>query len=207
MHLSKKTFATLGLVAALGLAVGAATQFKSVYKAPGVEATNFAGKKVAVLVMTDDMALRMSAEEALVRVLTERQVKAVASYTAIPREEMRNKDQAKSWFEQTGVQGIVVLRPVRMEHRVTEYAPGWTSSYYNTFWGYYGYGVTAAYNPGYTTRESIVVVETVVYDMVRDTLLWGGVSEVTDPKGMDAYMKQLVGDAVKEMQKAGLIKK
>ncbi|MGE5359280.1 MAG: hypothetical protein ACM3NQ_09695 [Bacteroidales bacterium] len=198
---------SIALAVVLGVSLLAATQFTSIYVAPDAAGSSFAGKKVAALVITSDEALRMSAEEALVRALAPRQVQAVAAYRLIPKEELQNKDKVKPWFEKAGVQGVVVLRPVQLETKVTKYAPGWTTTSYNTFWGYYGYGTVAAYRPAHTERESIAVVETVVYDVTRDTLLWGAVSAVTESKGMDAYMKELVGDAVKEMKKAGLIKK
>jgi hypothetical protein len=201
----KTAIATLALVATLGAAGD--TQFRSIYRAPASEATSFVGRKVAVVVMTTDDALRMSAEEALVRVLAARGINAVAAWKMIPREEMQDKEQARHWFEQAGVEGAVVLRPIQMERTVTKYAPGWTTSYYQSFWGYYGSGVVAAYTPGHTTTDTIVVVETIVYDLRRNLLLWGAVSETADPKNMDAYMKRLVGDAAKEMQKAGLISK
>jgi len=200
----RKVGGALVAAAALGATLQA-TQFKSIYRPPGTEATSFIGKKVAALVIADDDSLRMSAEEALVRVLIARGVQAVAAYRLIPREELRNKDQAKRWFEQAAVEGVVVLRPVRLEQKTTEYAPQWTSSYYSTLWGYYGYGWGAAWSPGYTTKETIVVVEAMVYGVARDSLLWAAVSETKNPKSMDAYMKALVADAVKEMRKAGLI--
>ena len=61
--------------------------------------------------------------------------------------------------------------------------------------------------PGGTTREGIVIVETMAYDVTKDQLLWGAVSDVRDPDHMDAYMKELVKDSAKEMKKAGLIRK
>ena len=42
-----------------------AQEFQAVWKAPDVTRLNFAGKKVAALVITDDQPLQMSGEEAL----------------------------------------------------------------------------------------------------------------------------------------------
>ncbi len=204
----KTVIATVALVAALGAAED--TKFTSVYRAPATEGGNFAGRKVVALVIADDESLRMSAEESLARLLTARGLKATAAWRMIPREELRDKDKVRRWFEQIGVEGAVVLRPIQMERTVTEYAPQWTTSYYNNFWGYYGtygYGVVAAYEPAHKSVDTIVVVETLVYNVTRDVLLWAAVSQTNDPKSMDAYMKQLVSDVAKEMQKAGLVKK
>jgi len=201
---SKKVGGVLVAAAALGVTLQA-TQFKSIYRPPGTEATSFAGKKVAALVIADDDAFRMSAEEALVRALAARGVQPVAAYRLIPREELRSKEQAKRWFEQAAVEGVVVLRPIRLEQRTTEYAPQWTTGYYQSLWGYYGYGWTAAWSPGYTTKDTIVVVEAMIFSVPKDALLWAAVSETSNPKSMDQYMKAMVTDAVKEIRKAGLI--
>jgi hypothetical protein len=203
MRTALKTFVVMAAL----VAVVHATEFTSQYIAKGIEGQSFAGKKVAALVITDDLALRMSAEEALVRQLNERGVKGVASYKMIPAPELKDKDKAKAWFEKAGVQGVIVLRPVVLEMKVTKYEPQWVTGYYQSFWGYYGYGWSSTYVPGGTTREAIVIVETMAYDVAKDLLLWGAVSDVRDPKNMDAYMKELVRDSAKEMKKAGLIKK
>jgi hypothetical protein len=197
---------TLSAMAVL-TAVVHATEFTSVYKAKGIEAQDFTGKKVAALVITDDLALRMSAEEALVRQLNERGAKGVAAYKMVPAPELKDKDRAKGWFERAGVEGVVVLRPLVVEMKVTKYEPQWVSGYYQSFWGYYGYGWSATYVPGGVSKEAIVIVETMAYDLAKDMLLWGAVSDVRDPANMDAYMKELVGDAAKEMKKAGLVKR
>jgi hypothetical protein len=193
-------------IVALGTIVQAA-QFKETYAAKGIEAQDFAGKKVAALVITGDQSLRMSAEEALARVLTERGVQGVASYRLIPPEELRDKDRAKSWFERAGVVGIVVVRPVTMETRVTNYEAQWSTAYYQSLWGYYGYGWSAVWTPARTTRETILIVETMAYSVPMDLLLWGGVSEERNPKSVDAYLKELVRDGANEMRKAGLIRR
>jgi len=188
-------------------AVAHAAEFKETYRAPGIGTQDFTGKKVAALVITDDMPLRMSAEEALVRVLKERGALAVPSYPMIPPEELRDKDRAKGWFERAGVEGIVVLRPVVMERRVRHYPSQWSSVYYQSLWGYYGYGWGAAWTPAHTSREDTLVVETMVYSVPKDLLMWGGVSEDRNPESVDAYIKELVKDGVNEMKKAGLVRK
>jgi hypothetical protein len=202
----RRAFRTSILLATL-VAVVHAAEFKSQYVAKGIEGASFAGKKVAALVITDDVPLRMSAEEALVRQLNDRGLTAVASYKLIPAPVLKDKEQAKAWIGKAGVQGVIALRPVVLETKVTKYDPQWVSGYYQSFWGYYGYGWSAAYVPGGTTREAIVIVETLAYDVAKDMLLWAAVSDVRDPANMDAYMKELVKDGAKEMKKAGLIKK
>jgi hypothetical protein len=77
-------------VACSAVVVVAAPKFVAVWKSPEVTRLNFAGKKVAALVITDSQPLQMSGEEALVRELTERGVTGTATYRFVPREELKS---------------------------------------------------------------------------------------------------------------------
>ena len=61
----------------------------------------------------------MSGEEALVRELTSRDVTGLAAYRIVPREELKSAERARDWFERSGVQGVVALRPVSRETEQT----------------------------------------------------------------------------------------
>ncbi len=113
----KKPFVSMCAVVALGLAAVtlAGPKFIAVWKSPDVARLNFAGKKVAALAITDDQPLQMSAEEALTRELTARGVNGIAAYRLLPREEMKDADKAKGWFERAAIDGVVALRPVRKD--------------------------------------------------------------------------------------------
>jgi len=184
--------------------VFAAPKFTSVWKAPIANEVSLAGKKVAALVISNDEALRMSGEEALVRELTSRGLQGVASYRIVPREELTAPDKAKGWFERSGVEGVVALRPVSAE-KVTTYTPDtWSSPYYGTLWGYYGYGWSSVYIPGSVREDRILVVETTIYSVPRNALLWAATSETKNPKELGRFVQDLASACVKELQKQGL---
>jgi hypothetical protein len=83
----------------------------------------------------------------------------------------------------------------------------WSSGYYTSLWGYYGYTWGVVYDPGYLREDTIVTVETLAFSVPRDKLLWASLSETTNPKSMDAFMKDLVTKIVKQMKKEGLTAK
>ena len=200
----RRTVIFLVVLAAGTVAVVQAAKFTSVWKAPDISTIGFAGKKVAALVITKDDGLRQSAEEALVRQLDAIGVQGEASYRLAPREVLQDKDKARAWFEKVGVEGVVAMRLVSAD-TVTSYSPAtWTTGYYGSLWGYYGYTWGVAYSPGYTREDTKVVVETLIFSVPKDKLLWAGVSETTNPKNTDVFMKDLVSKAVKEMKKQGL---
>jgi len=180
--------------------------FKSTWKADGASGVTFIGKKVAALVITSDDNLRISAEEQLVRELDARRLNGVATYRMAPREVLGSSEQARPWFERAGVEGVVALRPVSLDKQVTYTPSVWTTSSYSTLWGYYGYGWSGVYSPGGTSVDTTLIVETLVYSVPLDTLLWAGVSTTTNPKEAPAFIKELIDAAVKELKKQGLVK-
>jgi hypothetical protein len=179
-------------------------KFTSSWRSPDASGVTFAGKKVAALVITSDENLRVSGEEELARQLATRNIQGLPTYRIAPREELTSAERARPWFERMGIDGVVALRPVS---RDVTYTPAvWTSSYYSTLWGYYGYGYTTVIDLSGPRTDTTVVIEMVIYSVTRDRLLWGGVSTTTNPKDTPTFLKDLIAEAVKEMQKRGLVK-
>jgi hypothetical protein len=193
------------LLALSTVAVAGAPKLTNVWKSPEVARLNFAGKKVAALVLTSNLSLQMSGEEALARELSARGVGGVATYRIAPSEVLKNVETAKAWFEKTKVEGVVALRPVSLEKSREASAILWTSGYYPSFWGYYGYGWSNAYVPLSTRDVTTITVETLVYDVTRDQLVWAAASNTRDPETLQEFIKDLVNAAVKEMRKAKLV--
>ena len=202
---------TVAVAVAASTAIGAAgPKFTSTWKAPEAAGVTFAGKKVAALIMTDDDGLRVSGEEALVRELAAIGLtKGVASYKIVPREELRDPQKAKGWYERSGVEGVVSMRLVKADTRKTWTPSMWATPYYNSLWGYYGYGWNSlyVYDPGHTQIDQVAVVETLVFSVPLNKLLWAAVTESTNPKDASRVIKELVTQTVKEMTKQGLIRK
>jgi len=206
MSQSRFILVALAVVIGLGVSVAAKTKFSSVWKAPDAATVSFAGKKVAALVIDKDDSLRVAGEEALVRELDARGMKGVASYRMVPKEELQSADKARVWFERAGVEGVVAFRVVNDDRRRTYVPATWTSTYYTSLWGYYGYGWGAVYDPGYVRDTRIVSLETLIFSVPKNTLMWAGLSETENPKDGAKVVTEVVKEAVKEMQKQGLAK-
>jgi hypothetical protein len=201
-HSTGFALTTLAILASV-VALSAAIRFTSTFKSLDAGAVNFVGKKVAALVISNDDSLRVSGEEALVRELKERGMQAVATYRIAPKEELRSAETAKPWFEKAGVEGIVVVRPVSVQSET--YNTGtWVTSNYSTLWGYYGYGWSAVYVPASARSQRVVVVETTIYSVPRNQLLWAAVSETNNSRDLSGFVDELAKEMIKEMQKQGL---
>lgn len=203
----RRTLVTALLIAFTAGAVVYGAKFKSTWKAPDVDRLNFAGKKVAAVVISEDQDLQISAEEELARQLTALGVQGVPSYRLVPREVLRDKARVKEWFEQSGTTGLVVIRVVSADKEVSYTPDLWVTSMYASPWDYYAYGWSTAIG-GVNRREDLVVtIETLVYSVPMSKLLWAGVSEKTNPKGAQKIVKELIGAVVSEMRKEGLVPK
>lgn len=191
---------------ALLLPACATTSFKSSWKAPDAVPGEFQGKKVVALIIHKNESVRRAAEEALASEITARGATGVAAFTLIPSEDIRDTGRAKAHLTKAGVEGAVVMRVVGKE-RQTTYVPGmWVGpANYRSFSGYYGPGWGGVYDPGYLRTDTHVSVETLIYSVAKDKLLWAGMSDTMNPPKADAFVKEVAGAAADEMRKQGLI--
>lgn len=206
-RLSRIAATAILFVPAMVLAAG--PKFTSTWKAPEASTTTFAGKKVAALIISDDQDLRVSGEEALVRELAALGLaQGVATYRIIPKEELRDPGKAKGWYERAGVEGIVSMRLVSADVRKTWTPSMWVSASYNTLWGYYPYGWGSVYavGTGRSREDTLAVIETLVFSVPADKLLWAGVTETTNPGDAASVIGDVVAATVKEMTKQGLLR-
>jgi len=179
----------------------AAVTFTSTWVAPDAAGVSFKGQKVVALVMSDDMSLRMAAEEALTRELSSRGMQGVAAYRVIPREALKDAARAKDWFAKEAVEGVVTLRPVS-QTKEKRYGPDiWASPTYSTLWGYYPYGWTTVYVAGPPRIDTVIVVESLIYKVSTGKLVWGGVAEATNPDSLQALVADIVKEAAEKIRK------
>ena len=209
--MTRRIAAPIVLVAALFVGTAAfvaAQELTNVWKNPEAGPLAFAGKKVVAVVMTGDQSLEMSGEEELVRQLNSRGVTGVAAYRAIPRPELKDAATAKPWvIDRLKADGVVVMR-VQSSEKKKEYRPSmWVTSSYSTLWSYWGTGWTSVYVAGKEETNRYVSVETLVYNVSKDQLVWAGISDITNPKTIQKAVAGIVSDVVAEMKKNGLIPK
>jgi hypothetical protein len=200
--------AALALPAVMILGACASTSFISTWKAPDAQPVNYQGQKIIAMVASPNQANRRAAEQSLAQELTNRGAIGVPAYSIIPDNEIKDKDKAKAAFEKTGASGAVVMQLVGKEKEVSGQGPSvYGGPMYGGFYGgWYGWGWGMnAYSPGYVRTDTIVSIETLVYSLKQDKLIWAGTSKTTNPERADTMMKELVGAAANEMKKAGLL--
>jgi hypothetical protein len=183
------------LVAAGALAVSAcgSTSFNTTWKEPNAQPIQVeAGDKVLAMVISSNEATRRGA-------------------SVIPDEAVQDQNKAKPYIEKSGAQYAVVMRATGRDKEVSStptmapmYGPGW-GGYGGFYGGFYGYGWGGAYGGSTIRTDTIVHVETLVYDLKSDKMIWAGQSSTVNPSKAESMIKELVDEAGKEMRKQGLI--
>jgi len=205
-----RTISVLAVVASGALAACAtSTSFKSSWRNPVAQSFSFSPEdKVLAVVVTDEQSLRHGAEASLARALTARGVQGIPSYTIIPQEMLADKEQSKAAAQRAGAVGAVVMTVIGQDKALSASTPVYGAGYYGSFWGsYWGWGWGYA-RPGYIRTDTLVYVETLVFDLrQQEALVWAGRSESTNPKNVDSFVQELVGKAARELRKQGLVKK
>jgi hypothetical protein len=155
--------------------------------------------KIVAVAQTSDQAVRRSVETHLAQRLSNVQ----PSYMVLTEAEARSADHGKDKIAAAGYDGAIVVRFARVDKQAT-YVPGttwWGPAPYGTWWGGYGYGWGLAYDPGYIQQNTIVALETNVYSVKDDKLLWASRSETIDPGSAQALVDSVVDATIREMKK------
>jgi hypothetical protein len=198
-------------LAALATAAGAGTKFVSTWKAPDAGPLQLKGKKVLALVLGADPAVRPGAEDMLAYQLTRRGAVGVAAYSLIPKELAQDKEKARALVEQAGIAGVVSMRVIDKSDEMSSTPASlyYGAPHYATFWsdGYYGYTWNTIFHPGYVRMDTIVSIETLVYSLAQDKLVWAGRSDTTNPKQVGKFVEDLAAKVASELAKEGLIGK
>jgi hypothetical protein len=195
----------LAAVAALGYGGCASTPFVSSWRAPDAEPLQIEGAKVAAVAMMDQVASRRAAEDAIARELTARGAIGVPMYMIYADEDPTDEPAARAALEREGYTGLVVFRPVGTEQEIVA-TPAYIDPAYSVYWGgYHGYGWGMPWYGPEIRTYSIVSVETLVYSLRQNKLVWGGQSTTRDPSSVDRWVHDTARKVVKELERQRLL--
>ena len=198
-------------LAGLALLLGGCgtTTFTSTWKAPDARPLQFAaGDKVVALVLSESASMRRSGEANLADVLDQRGFDAIAGYTILPEGAVNDEARAKAAIEASGAVAVVALRPMGSEKEISSTpATYYGGPGYGSFWGggYYGYGWGGAYSPGSIRTDTYVSIETLIYDLRQNKLVWAGRTRTMNPSNVEGFIEELAKAVGKELRETGLI--
>jgi hypothetical protein len=197
-------FNTVLVSAAFVLLSGcAATSFKSTWVDPEVtEPVAMTGKKVIVVASNVPTAARHSIETSIAAELNKLGAQAAPSHNLLPAG--TSNEEAKQKLAAEGYDAAFVVRMTNREQEINS-TPGMYAPYggaYGSYWGWGG-GWGGAYAAPEIRTDIKVYIETLVYSVKRNKLVWSGLSVTTNPGNLEASAAELARIAVEEMKKTG----
>jgi hypothetical protein len=193
----QRSTGTMVVAAAFVLAACGSTTLTDVWKAPDTARLQF--KKVLVVAISNDITWRRTIEDELVR--RTRNAQAVAAYQFFANDEPRDWETARERLKAAGFDGLVSFRLAGIDKQQTYVPP----VYANRVGGYWGYAWPAVSTPGYTVTDTLVQVETLVYELGDDKLVWASRSRSFNPANAKDLVNEVVDAVRDEMKKQGLI--
>ncbi|HWO13200.1 MAG TPA: hypothetical protein VNN80_27050 [Polyangiaceae bacterium] len=191
---------------ALALCACSSTQFVATWKAPGVAPIDPRGSKVVAVVMVQNETGRRAAEDRLAYEISTRGAQGIAMYRLMP--EPGDEAKVRERLASENVLGVVVLRPIRVEREWVVTPSTYGDPYYRGYWGgYHGYGWGHPYGaePVDVHSNQVVSIETLVYSLKENKLIWGGQSKTTNPQDVDELVTEVAEAAAKELEYQGVI--
>lgn len=190
----------------IGLLVGCgpSVQLTKTWTDPSLNSDTKPFNKVLVIAQLKDDLTRRIAEDKIVA--SSSKGNFVQSYNYLKPSEQEEK-LVISDLARDGIDGIILMRLTDIE-KTTSYAQGATYyggwGYRGGFYGGYGYGYGS---PGYYQQDKTYYVETNIYDVKSNKLLWTGVVSTTNPSKLDTTLDAIIATVKTELSNKGLIKK
>jgi hypothetical protein len=195
----------LGLLCSLLLSC-ATTSFVTTWKAPDAQPVDARGSKVVAVVIAKGDVMRRTGEDRLASEISARGAQGIAMYRLVPEAKTMDEALARGTLERENVKLIVVMRPVQIQKDVVVTSYGGPT--YRGYWGgYHGYGWGHPYGGNDVRVDTVVSIETLVYSLPQNKLLWGGQSKTTNPENIGELVAEVAAAAVDELERAGLLVK
>jgi len=205
--------ATLYTIATLS-ACSPSTRVTGSWISPTAKGKPVSGKSVFIASLSRNIEVRNTIEDALANAAAERNIPALKStayfspdfYQSTP-----TKETLLSRISKTGAGSIMTVALIDKESD-TRYVPGRVgyapfSAYrwYGGFYSYYNYWRGAFYDPGYYVTEKTYFMETNIYDVQTDELIWSAQSETVNPGSIQQFAKEYPKVLMERMISDGLL--
>jgi hypothetical protein len=159
-------------------------------------------KKVLVVAKLKDESTRRIAEDKIAA-----QVKApvaVPSYSYLTGDDT-DEAQLTAKLKNDGFDGVILMQLKEVEKSTsytpgTVYAGGWYGGYRGGYGGIYG-------SPGYYSEDKTYFVESTIFSLTDNKLLWSGVTSSLNPTKLEKTIDEVISTVKLELQNKGFISK
>ena len=163
---------------------------------------------VFVVGVSKDGGLRRIFEDEFVTLFKEKGVIATSSYRVLPDKDLRDEKMLDSKVKESGSDTILMTRVIDIR-KDTQYIPpdyvyAPPAHYYGGWHGYYNRAYMVS--PGYTVEYETAVLETNLYDLKSDKLIWSARSDAPTEGKMGKHVKDFARSIITQLAEAKLIR-
>lgn len=139
-------------------------------------------------------------------------VKAVASYKLIKSDVKIDRESVGKAIKGLDIDGVLVTHLIGVDEETIyrpsmDYMPMYGGGYYGGLYSYYPHVNTYVHRPGYYTTHETVMLETNLYDVESEELVWSAHSRTFSPESVDEIIVDLTKLIIKDLQSKHLIAK
>jgi hypothetical protein len=170
--------------------------------------------KLIVASLTSNTIARATVETDLVNALREKGINAEKSIDKFPPKAGVSDTDKVALMERVKQNSSDAILTVSLLNTETDsrYVPGSYRydpyaqyPYYGTFWGYYSYRYPYVYEPAYYETNKTYYIETNLYNVSTEELIWSAQSATYNPVNLTAFSREFAGIIVSKMEKDGVI--
>jgi hypothetical protein len=181
------------------------TSVKDTWKDPQYAGSPF--RNVMVLGVSKSPANRRVFEDGFARALRETGATASPSYPVLPEDGEIPHNRIQRAVDQAGADAVLVTRVLRVDRNI-QTSPatmgiGVGRGYYGGgYRGYYG----AAWNAPVDVYEyEVLTLESTLWDVKSDKVVWSGTSEASEPKDVATLTQSLAKTLIAKMKADGVL--
>jgi len=177
---------------------------------------SYGGKlnKVFVIGVIKNPGIKRFFEDEFAAQLKARGTDAVAGYTVLTSDAVIDKENIAAALKAAGADGVLISRLVDKK-TVETYVPPTThamspryvppSHYYGGWHHYYARSYDAIYQPGYTVKDEVLVVETNLYEASSEKLVWSAISETFQEGSSNTLIRSFIKVMIENLSKENLL--
>jgi len=185
------------------------TSMPLTYRNPGYEKTVF--KNLLVIGVSESEEGRRLFEDTFAKTLTSEGTTATPSYGLLPQSEQLSEEQIDNAIRGDGYDGVLITRVLGVDetqkfvqgksHTVAPRNMGYSGGWY----GYYSGGFATVHQPGYFETHTSFRLETDLYSVANDGLVWSGQSDTVNPQSLEDVIDSMTAAVAKELKYEKLI--
>lgn len=173
-----------------------------------------AGKmgKTLVIGVSNNVTRRRQFEDQFAEQLGKKDVEGHTSYKIVPDAANISEETLGPYVVDHGITHVLVTRLVSRE-KVETYVPPTVSttympsypSYYHGYYSYYHASYATVVSPGYSYETEYVHLETNVYEVASEKLVWSGLTETEVGSQANSRIAELIQVIMHQMSKNKLL--